>query len=51
MQKNTHRASAKTYGTINTNEAKLVLTYLQLLDPEDLSGASVIMDLAAGVAE
>jgi hypothetical protein len=34
-----------------TNEAQLVLTHLQLLDPEDLSGASVIMDLAAGVAE
>ncbi len=34
-----------------TNEAQLVLTHLQLLDPEDLSGASVIMDLAAGVTE
>jgi len=34
-----------------TDEAQLVLTHLQLLDPEDLSGASVIMDLAAGVTE
>ncbi len=32
-------------------EAKLVLTHLQQLDPKDLSGASVIMDLAAGVTE
>ncbi|MFA6163881.1 MAG: hypothetical protein WC685_10675, partial [Methylobacter sp.] len=30
-------------------EAKLVLSHLRQLDPEDLSGASVIMDLAAGV--
>jgi len=28
-----------------------VLSHLQQLDPEDLSGASVIMDLAAGVTE
>ena len=34
-----------------TPDAKLVLSHLQQLDPEDLSGASVIMDLAAGVAE
>ena len=32
-------------------EAKLVLSHLRQLDPEDLSGASVIMDLAAGVTE
>lgn len=32
-------------------EAQLVLSHLQQLDPQDLSGASVIMDLAAGVAE
>lgn len=32
-------------------DAKQVLAHLQLLDPQDLSGASVIMDLAAGVAE
>ncbi|MDO9141624.1 MAG: hypothetical protein Q7U38_14995 [Methylobacter sp.] len=31
-------------------EAQLVLSHLQQLDPQDLSGASVIMDLAAGVA-
>ncbi|MDD5412991.1 MAG: hypothetical protein PHF31_16565, partial [Methylobacter sp.] len=30
-------------------DAQLVLSHLQQLDPEDLSGASVIMDLAAGV--
>jgi hypothetical protein len=30
-------------------DARLVLLYLQQLDPEDRSGASVIMDLAAGV--
>ncbi|MDD5266383.1 MAG: hypothetical protein PHO08_04550 [Methylococcales bacterium] len=34
-----------------TLEARLVLSHLQQLDPEDLSGASVIMDLAAGVTE
>jgi hypothetical protein len=32
-----------------TMDAQLVLSHLQQLDPEDLSGASVIMDLAAGV--
>lgn len=32
-------------------EAQLVLSHLRQLDPQDLSGASVIMDLAAGVAE
>ncbi|MCK9396340.1 MAG: hypothetical protein M0Q44_12205 [Methylobacter sp.] len=32
-------------------DAQLVLSHLQQLDPKDLSGASVIMDLAAGVAE
>lgn len=32
-------------------DAQLVLTHLRQLDPEDLSGASVIMDLAAGVTE
>ncbi|MGZ8183203.1 MAG: hypothetical protein ACXWT1_14695 [Methylobacter sp.] len=32
-------------------DAQLVLSHLQLLDPKDLSGASVIMDLAAGTAE
>ncbi|MEI6066697.1 MAG: hypothetical protein WCP96_05140 [Methylococcaceae bacterium] len=32
-------------------DAQLVLSQLQQLDPEDLSGASVIMDLAAGVSE
>ncbi|MFZ2170265.1 MAG: hypothetical protein WAW61_11585 [Methylococcaceae bacterium] len=30
-------------------DAHLILSHLQQLDPEDLSGASVIMDLAAGV--
>jgi hypothetical protein len=34
-----------------TIDAQLVLSHLQQLDPEDLSGASVIMDLAAGVTE
>ncbi len=34
-----------------TVEAQRVLSHLQQLDPEDLSGASVIMDLAAGVTE
>ena len=34
-----------------TLDAQLVLSHLQQLDPEDLSGASVIMDLAAGVTE
>lgn len=34
-----------------TQDAKLVLLTLQQLDPEDLSGASVIIDLAAGVTE
>lgn len=32
-------------------DAQLVLSHLQRLDPKDLSGASVIMDLAAGAAE
>ena len=32
-------------------DAQLVLSHLKQLDPEDLSGASVIMDLAAGVNE
>jgi hypothetical protein len=32
-----------------TEDAHLVLSHLQQLDPEDLSGASVIMDLADGV--
>jgi len=32
-------------------DAQLVLSHLQQLDPKDLSGASVIMDLAAGVTE
>ncbi|MDP2902305.1 MAG: hypothetical protein Q8N96_04260 [Methylovulum sp.] len=32
-------------------DAQLVLSHLQQLDPKDLSGASVIMDLAAGAAE
>ena len=32
-------------------EAQLILSHLQQLDPEDLSGASVIMDLAIGVTE
>lgn len=31
--------------------AQLVLSHLQQLDPKDLSGASVIMDLATGVTE
>ncbi len=31
--------------------AQLVLSHLQQLDPKDLSGASVIMDLAAGVTQ
>ncbi len=34
-----------------TIDAQLVLSHLQQLDPEDLSGASVIMGLAAGVTE
>jgi hypothetical protein len=34
-----------------TLDAQLVLSHLQQLDPEDLSGASVIMDLATGVTE
>lgn len=34
-----------------TIDAQLVLSHLQLLDPKDLSGASVIMDLAAGITE
>ena len=34
-----------------TLEAQLILSTLQQLDPKDLSGASVIMDLAAGVIE
>ena len=34
-----------------TEDAQLVLAHLQQLDPEDLSGASVIMDLAAGVTK
>jgi hypothetical protein len=34
-----------------TLEAQLILSTLQQLDPKDLSGASVIMDLAAGVKE
>lgn len=34
-----------------TTDARLVLSHLQQLDPEDLSGASVIMDLAAGITE
>jgi hypothetical protein len=34
-----------------TVDAQLVLSHIALLDPEDLSGASVIMDLAAGVTE
>ncbi|MGZ8191261.1 MAG: hypothetical protein ACXWTS_08535 [Methylococcaceae bacterium] len=35
----------------DTINAQLVLSHLQQLDPKDLSGASVIMDLAAGVTE
>jgi hypothetical protein len=31
-------------------EAQQVLAHLRQLDPKDLSGASVIMDLAAGMA-
>ncbi len=34
-----------------TVDAQFVLSHLQQLDPEDLSGASVILDLAAGVTE
>jgi len=34
-----------------TADAQLVLSHLQQLDPKDLSGASVIMDLAAGITE
>ena len=34
-----------------TIDAQLILSHLQQLDPEDLSGASVIMDLATGVTE
>lgn len=34
-----------------TTDAQLVLSHLQQLDPEDLSGASVIIDLAAGITE
>lgn len=34
-----------------TIDAQLILSQLQQLDPEDLSGASVIMDLATGVTE
>jgi hypothetical protein len=34
-----------------TLDAQLILLTLQQLDPEDHSGASVIMDLAAGVTE
>ncbi|MFU8788215.1 MAG: hypothetical protein ACNA7G_04245 [Methylobacter sp.] len=34
-----------------TTDAQLVLSHLQQLDPKDLSGASVIMDLAAGMTE
>jgi len=34
-----------------TIDAQLVLSHLQQLDPDDLSGASVIMDLAARIAE
>jgi len=32
-------------------EAQLILSHLRQLDPEDLIGASVIMDLAAGVSK
>ena len=35
----------------HTLDAQVVLAHIQLLDPEDLSGASVIMALAAGVTE
>jgi hypothetical protein len=34
-----------------TLDAQLVLSHIKQLDPEDRSGASVIMDLAAGVTE
>jgi len=34
-----------------TIDAQLVLSHLQQLDPDDLSGASVIMDLAARITE
>jgi hypothetical protein len=34
-----------------TLDAQLILSTLRQLDPKDLSGASVIMDLAAGVTE
>jgi len=34
-----------------TTDAQLVLSHLQQLDPKDLSGASVIIDLAAGITE
>lgn len=34
-----------------TLDAQLILSTLQQLDPKDLSGASVIMDLAVGVIE
>jgi hypothetical protein len=34
-----------------TIDAQLILSHLQQLDPDDLSGASVIMDLAAGIIE
>lgn len=34
-----------------TIDAQLVLSHLQQLDPEDLSGASVIIDLAEGITE
>jgi hypothetical protein len=32
-------------------DAQLILSHLQHLDPEDISGASVIMDVAAGLVE
>ena len=35
----------------HTLDAQTILSQLQQMDPEDLSGATVIMDLAAGVAE
>jgi hypothetical protein len=34
-----------------TQEAQFVLSQLRCLEPKDLIGASVIMDLAAGVSE
>jgi hypothetical protein len=34
-----------------TEDALLVLSHLKQLDPKDLCGASVIMDLAAGITE